>query len=61
MGRGKIQANATKELKSLFENFPYREIVLELVYGLWDTLRQNQENSDKLEAAEAIAASRQRR
>ncbi len=41
LGRGKVQANAVEELKSLPENFPYREIVLELIYGLADFTRKS--------------------
>ncbi len=49
LGRGKVQANAVEELKSLPENYPYREIVLELIYGLWNTLQRNQANRESLE------------
>ncbi len=49
LGKGKVQTTAIEELKSLPENFPHRDIVLELIYGLWDTLRRNQQESGNLE------------
>ncbi len=49
LGRGKVQALAVEELQSLPENYLYREIVLELIYGLWQTLQINRQQSENLE------------
>ncbi len=49
LGKGKVQADAITEFKSLPENFPYRENILELIYGLLETLQQNQQKSQTLD------------
>lgn len=47
LGRGKVQTSAVEELKNLPNQYFHRDNVLELVYGLWETLKRNQKESEK--------------
>lgn len=47
LGRGNKQIKAIEELKQLPSDYPNREIVLELVYGLLGKLTANQQNQQE--------------
>jgi hypothetical protein len=50
LGKGKVQLNAIDELKKLPPDYPHRENILELVYGLLETLEMNRQKSDTTES-----------
>lgn len=52
LGRGGVQAKAIQELKDLPPNYPHRESILELVYGLLETIAANQKKSQAIELEE---------
>jgi hypothetical protein len=45
LGRGKVQEKAIKEVQTLPSNYHNRDLVLELIYGLWTRIQDNQKET----------------
>ena len=52
LGKGKVQLRAIEELKRLPVNYPRRESILELVYGLLEKLEANRQTRNKIDLQE---------
>jgi hypothetical protein len=50
LGRGKVQEKAIKEVQALPSNYQNRDLVLELIYGLWTRIQDNQKKSSMIES-----------
>ena len=49
LGKGKVQLRAIEELKALPANYPHRESILELIYGLLETLEASKKPSTNID------------
>jgi hypothetical protein len=50
LGRGKVQEKAIKEVQTLPSNYHNRDLVLELIYGLWTRIQDNQKETQITES-----------